>query len=309
MVFAIFSIYFNIYHMKFLLKYKLFENLQKSDKILKDNNIQKDEFIFKLEKTLINNGLSSYMGYIVEIILDDYIDYKSNHTGDFLSYGALDKIIDGLKFIKSEGIDISKLNCFDISTFLLKVSDLKDDSIRNKFINSYAPSSLRSDVKSIIKSREGFLFSDRYLTRIGNLTNQNIDLLKKGSRFKTGKEWLNYVEKIFDDDKFSIDELKNSNITIFLEDDEWLIYKPLDFKSYLIPNYKYWCTMQISMFKSYSRLDLIIILNKIDKEKSYVSYVSKKADKEIEVFDYKNRKIDESNYIDIIQSVFKFHIR
>ena len=296
-----FTIYFvYIYIMRFILNHRVFENIQQSDKILKDRGIQKDEHIIKLENSLKINGLSSYMSYIIDLF------FKLYQWDRLIDDDNIDKIVDGLKFIKSDHIDVSKLNCEDIYDFFTKVCELKEDGVRNRFISKYAPASLRSDVKRLVDNRSygSFLFSDRYLTQIKNLTKQNMELLKNGSRFKTSREWLMYVEKILQDDKFSIEELKGSNITILFENNEWLIYKPLDFKSYLIPNYKYWCTMVEVMFKAYSRWDLIIYLNKSNKENSYVSYNNAGG---VQVYNYKNGLVKKEDYNDIINKGIKFH--
>lgn len=80
------------------------------------------------------------------------------------------------------------------------------------------------------------------------------------------------------------------------------IYQPLDFKSYLIPGFQFWCTMQESMFERYLKLNMLILFNKIDKSKSYITYWS---DNKIKIFNYKNNSDVIENIPEELRSIIE----
>lgn len=283
--------------MKYLNNYLIFESVQQFDKLMKNymnNNPNYDnDGLYKLKDKLQSEGLIAYLGPLTKIILGGY-------DTDFFEEDV-DDIIDGIKFLKKNNIDIAKLDIQDIYEFSDAIYELEQELLIKKYITRWAPASLRKEALSLW---EKFRI---YLTKIENDTIPE-DLLKKGSRFKNGKEWIDYIITLFNGNGYELDRLKNSNIKIYFEDDTVLIYKPLDFKSYMLVNYQHWCTMQKVMFDNYLKQDMIICLNKKDITKSIISYVS---GNKIEIFNYGNyfinNKIPEESkeYIDIMKSNHK----
>lgn len=266
--------------MKYISKYKQFESLQQAEKIINDNNI--DE---KKSKSLIDEfkklGLTNYLGYCFQLIHndDDRIDEIEIFTDTFKNIKQhkinLNEIPIGIK-----GVD----NINDLDNL---VSNKIKEKKLHSFINKWCPAELRNDVKLNLKDYHNKK-THRYFYNFDNLSNDKEKMLKKGSRCKTAEEWLQYLKTTLEDGKFSIDELKMSNIKIYHEDDKYLIYKPMDYKSYMIPRFQFWCTLQELQFNNYSRLNMLIILDKNDKTKSYFTYYSLGK---INVYDYKNNKI------------------
>lgn len=264
--------------MNYLNSYLIFENVQQFDKLLNsymNTNTNYDNYgLYKLKDKLQSEGLIAYLGPITKIIL------SGDDTDFFVE--DVDDIVDGIKFLKKNNIDIAKLDVFNISDFNDKIYDLGQQISIKQYINRWAPASIRKDA---VKKWEK-LFD--YREEIENDTISD-DLLKKGSRFNNANEWINYIINLFNGDGYDLEELKKSNIEIFYENDEILIYKALDFKSYMIVGYKYWCTMREITFYHYLKNDLIICLNKKDITDSLVSYIDHK--KRIDVFNYGNNYI------------------
>ena len=292
--------------MKKILTFKLFENVQLADKILKSKNIPKDEFILKLENELKKNGLSAYEGYIIKYVLKSRRNFKSEEVFTDME---IEKYINLFKTIKTEKIDIDELgdikNIYDLFD---KVKMCQEDRIITKFINTYAPASLRNNVKKMLTGF-GNIFSNKDIIKLKNLSHTDIELLKKGSRYKSPYDWVNYVIEIFKGDEYSLDELKNSNIKIFYEDEDLLIYKPLDHKSYLIVNFPHWCTIYEYQFNIYKDFDMNICLNKKDIKKSYIGY--RRFDEwedifKINIHNYKDRRLEKDEYNPDILKFIKY---
>ena len=276
-----------------LLKYKSFESLQQAEKIIIDNNIDR-----KSSNSLIKEfqklGLANYLGYCFQIISNDRI----------IGPDDIETAIE--TFIK---IKQNKINLNDIS--LSKedsIYDLKyivDEKIVERilyaFINKWCPSSIRKEVKLKLKEHKYF-YNNSYLTKIKHLSEDREEMLKKGSRYKSADEWIKYLKMTLDDQNLSIKELKSSNITTIYENDDYLIYQPLDFKSYLIPGFQFWCTMQENMFERYLKLNMLILFNKIEKSKSYITYWS---DNKIKIFNYKNNSDVIENIPEELRSIIE----
>lgn len=282
--------------MVYLDKYKIFENVQQFDKLLKSymniNPNYDNSGLYKLKDELKSNGLISYLGPVTKIIL-------SGSDTDFFEEDV-DVIIDDIKFLKKNNIDITKLNISNLYDFRDKIYELEQEFLIKKYITRWEPASFRKDAVTMWKE---FL---KNLTEIENDTIPE-DLLKKGSRFKTAKEWIDYITTLFNGDGYELERLKSSNIKIFYENNDILIYKPLDFKSYMLVRYKHWCTMQKDMFNRYLKQDLIICLNKIDITNSLISYVS---GNKIEIFNYGNYFINNKITDDIkdtVEKIKSFH--
>ena len=97
--------------MKYLKSFnKIFETQQQFNKTIKDRNITKNSFISNIESSLVSNGLSSYLGYISNLI-----DEKFSMTCNNNIQQRLNDLVDSLKFIKVNGININSIKAYDIS--------------------------------------------------------------------------------------------------------------------------------------------------------------------------------------------------
>lgn len=271
--------------MLYIYNYSIFENIQQAEKILKDNNINRLDFKILFDE-FKKNGLSAYLGYCMAIIKNSYFFYD---RGEGFFQADLNQLIEIFKKIRDNKINTETLkddmNIEDLKVFV-------DDSIRRKllisFINKWCPSKIRNEVKEKINNYK-FFYYDRYFYNIKNLSDIKIKMLKNGSRYKTGEEWIKFLQIVLEDGNYSLEDLKNSNIDIKYEDDEYLIYKPLDYESYMIPRFEFWCTIHSTMYDRYSKLNLLVVLNKKDKKDSYLVYSSYKGTM---VFGYKNDEIN-----------------
>lgn len=92
-------------------------------------------------------------------------------------------------------------------------------------------------------------------------------------------------------DNIDIDEIKKSNINIIEENEVHLFYEPLDYKSYKVANYKFWCTMMGTMWNHYTNKGRIfIMLDKLNKSRSLICTYNTK-DKELIISSYNNHEI------------------
>jgi hypothetical protein len=276
-----------------LLKYKNFESIQQAEKIIINNNIDRKRsnlLITEFQKL----GLVNYLGYCFQIIAND----------GFIVTDVIETAIETFIKIKQNKINLNDItlskedNIYDLKYI---VNEKIVERILYSFINKWCPSSIRKEVKSKLKEHKYF-YSDSYLTKIKHLSEDRDEMLKKGSRYKSADEWIKYLKMTLDDQNLSIKELKSSNITTIYENDDYLIYQPLDFKSYLIPGFQFWCTMQESMFERYLKLNMLILFNKIDKSKSYITYWS---DNKIKIFNYKNNSDVIENIPEELRSIIE----
>ena len=270
--------------MKYIKLFK--ESIQQSDKLLSEFNI-KSKSIDKLNQKLIENGLQAYAGYITKVILGSTIDKNRLDFDD----AHINLVINIFKDIKSYKIDIEKqfpisdlknisYKTVGISTIRHYVNEYKDYLLVKKFLTKYVPSFLRKDFNSLPKEElvRFYFFKEKIkdLDDLHSLTyssNEYIDNIKKLSYIKDIKEWLDFVySMLLGTSNSSIKELKEHNIVIYYENDTYLIYKAIDFKSYLVINYSFWCTKIESLFNAHSRENMIIYLNKKNIKESYISY-------------------------------------
>lgn len=264
--------------MKYLKEYKIFENIQRGEKLLKDKNITNVSVYNILVDKMKEEGLSNYVGFVTEIILNEF---SSNDLMKYFSKSHIPEIITNIKKIKDYKINVDNINLKYLSGLNAYLYDYKMDNDISKFITKYLPANLRKDISKENKSKLRDL-----ITNINGLSDTDIELLKKGSRFKTVDEWVDYCKNVvFDPSRIDIDELLNSNIKIHEQDNEWLFYTPLDYKSYMIIKYKHWCTMKETFFNHYTKNGFVIALNKNDINKSLFAY--KNGDK-FDIFTYKN---------------------
>jgi hypothetical protein len=273
--------------MRYLYNFLILENIQQVDKLLRSNGLQRTKVIDDFINFLTKSGYGNYIFFIFSILIT-YLENSGFDEGDLdatIREVKIERLIDCLEKCKKLKIDVSKLHPpSNIYLFFAYVSSIADKHEIKKFIRNWIPSSLRNqfDYENIDTS----IFN---VSRIQNLTNSDKELIKKGSRYKSIKEWLDYIILVLNSDEYSLEELLNSNVKVFYQDDEWLLYTPLDFQSYLIPRFKYWCTAQEVQFREYLALEFKILLNKKTKEKSLFIY--KKIDN-IYCFDYENRELD-----------------
>lgn len=265
--------------MKYLNEYKIFENIQRGEKLLKDKNITNLSVYNILVDKMKEEGLSNYVGFITQILINNFND---DDGMNYFNISEIKNIVDNIKEIKKFKINTENNDRLkylsDLKPYLY---DYKIELDINKFVNNYLPANLRKDITKENKSE-----LRKFITSINSLSNTDIELLKKGSRFKTVDEWIDYCKNVvFDSSRIDIDELLNSNIKIHEQNDEWLFYTPLDYKSYMIIKYKHWCTMQETFFNQYTKKGFVIALNKNDIEKSLFAY---KNGEGFDIFNYKN---------------------
>lgn len=261
----------------------LVENVQLGDKLSKELKLDEYEYE-RLKSKMRSEGYIKYLPFVLKC----YGEYLDDKGRKYRVYTPLEyyiyKFDKNIQWCEEAGLDITKYN----NKTLNDINDDYWEAINRKkvvkFVNYWAPASLRKEIKdSYLKDLERILIEDT----INNYSlNNKMSELKKGSRCKSAAEWVEFVKLQFSDDNYSLEDLKASNIKIIYEDSEWLIYKALDYKSYLLPRYKYWCTMTDTMYHVYNdRNDMILLLYKSDKTKSLLAY---KKNGEIHLFKYIN---------------------
>ena len=289
---------------KFIKNHHINESIQQSEKLLKDNSIESKDFN-KLNQKLIENGLQSYAGYITKLIIN------SNITGRYdFDDAHINLIIRIFKDIKLYNINIEKefpikeiskqilYTTVTISSIKHFIDEYKDYTLVKKFILRYIPSQLRSEINSLPRKK----ISDFYIykDKITNLDIDCINNIKQLSYIKNLEEWLDFVyDMLSETSKYSLNELKEHNIVIYYEDNEYLIYKPIDFKAYKVINYNFWCTKIQNLFNDYSKKNMVIYLNKKNIKESYMSY-NDTVTKKTTFYDFRNIK---SSYNEVINKV------
>lgn len=282
--------------MKYLNNYKIFENIQKAEKILKgydiDNKTLKN--LYHFYDILKKKNLHNYAGFITELLIKDVLE--DNQELYMISYNLpinYDDVNDCiliklLKVVKDRKIDTSKLDFDTLDDFN---EYIKIESGRSKLID-ICPSFLRKDLKELLKSND----PDKKFKLLNIINSNYLDikkekLIKKGSRYKDIDSWLDYILIVISGDEFDsedVEEIKNSNSEVIYEDEEYFIYRPLDYKTNMIIKYKHWCTTHKDYFNKYKTLYFVIYLNKNDIKKSYCSYTVRN---DFEVYSYTNNNI------------------
>lgn len=276
--------------MKYLSSYKLFENLDKANKLIKDQDDQtKDQFNYLFDY-LRKKGLQNYAGFITRIILSDDYPTKYSLPESYTEDEEIDNydFIKSLNYIKLHKINVDNLNQIEdlngLNNWVEKHSNL---SKIKKEILDICPSNLREELRQIIKNED---YSKKLEKLIGYypLKDKKKDLISKGSRYKSANEWIEYIIYLFTSVDGSIEELKESNIELIYEDNDYIIYRPLDFYSYKIMGSPRWCTIEKSAFEKYFRWTYVLYINKKNIKLSFCSYV---ADGKFEVYDYNNVRL------------------
>jgi len=203
--------------------YKLFENLQKSKKILKDLNIpETNETYLKLREMLKNNN--GYLGKFTKWL---FIDHES--------FEQLEEMYkDLLKFQLDKPID-----SFD------KLENLYD------YIQSKTIGSKTNQVINALPSRTRQLVN-KELTDLISLNVDSADLIrdfysKKGGRFKTINDLLKETKTLIENSKgdYNLDSIKKSldglNVNIVYETPELLIVTVGDYESSCKIGSRHWC--------------------------------------------------------------------
>lgn len=283
--------------MKYLKTYKIFETLQEADKII-SSLPHKPQDWDKYKKMAIDNGLQNYLGWLAKNVWD-------------LIYIDMEEVIDTLKYCKQHKIDITGKHLEDVYKLYI---DYQLYQPYKKFVNKWCPSSLRSKDTYMKLFNELKRTSHRGISmnvRFDNLTDDNIKTLKGGSICKTEDEWINLVVNVFES-SFDIDKVKKDNgLNIKYEDNEWIIFMPLNHTSYVnnivSPN---WCLISDVMFKSYHNNmsnRFLICANKVDIKKSIVVTVGKNG--KLDYNDFVNRHMKESDVPETILNVSKNEVK
>lgn len=266
---------------KFIL---LLETVQKSDKILgefKDNI----EWV-KIKNRLIREGYSNYLGWISEWILDKirHDDYTENENDYNI---ILERIKEAIEY----KIDISKVKFDNIPSVTY---DLKRIRVAKNFINKWCPASIRNTLNKDEASK--YLLNNidiYYFSRL--LTKDMILVLKKGSLSKSFEDWVGSIKPLLEMKINDLNILKElGNIEIKLENDNFLVYSPLDYQSYTIIYYAHWCLRSENMWNSYKKRNskFWIICNKNDIEKSIIIECNNQVT--IHINSYSNKQIDDN---------------
>lgn len=281
--------------MKYLYQFAVLENVQLADKLLKQNGIEKSKVVSDFMSSLAIKGYSNYISYIISILILESESFEES-IEDRIQIINMNLLLDSLEKCRQFKIDINNIDVpTELHLFYHNVAAVADKNEIKKFIKKWIPSNIRNEFDyDNINTK---LFN---ISRIQNLSDNDIELIKKGSRCKTVKEWVDYIILVLNNDEYSLTDLLKSNIKIYYQDNEWIFYTPLDFKSYLIPKFKYWCTSQEVQFKNYQKSGFKILLNKEDKSKSLFIY---KSQYDIHYFDYKNTHIDLSDVEESAQQI------
>jgi len=213
-----------------MLKYKLFENLQKAKKILSDRRInEKDPEFLKLRDMLSRN-----MGYIGQFTKWMFIDRTP--------FEELETVF---KELKNVNID-KPIEEFD------KAEDLFD------YIQNFEINKKINQVINAIPSRTRELADEK----LRKLIELNIDVAplikdfysKKGGRFKNSNDMYNDTKGLIENVKggFNLETIKKKmeglNVDIVLESEEMLIVQVNDYNASCKIGSKSWC---ISTSSSY----------------------------------------------------------
>ena len=282
-------------------KYSIFESVERAHKILKkwltffpSKNID-DEIYNKFINKMVDEGLGNYLGNI----------FNNINFNNKLSDEDINNIISLVKEIKHRKLKIPEVipNKKDNLSISDKLNFLVEKSKVISFIKKYSPSKIRKENVKYYENNPDVISYNK-------IKQIKKEAVKKGSRYNSSKEWFDFLIHLSKDD--DLKRLKNSNIKIYHEDSEWLIYSPMDYESYLIPGYEYWCLMQKTLYDNYSRTNdwfgnpidipkplinpIIIFHNKILKSDSYVGIYNGGM---IEIFNYKNKELHQLSEEDI----------
>jgi hypothetical protein len=272
--------------MRYILKFN--ENIQQAEKIFLTNK----EYFGNIEFDYItkNNKYKNYLGPYLKILLN-------SETNVYNYLIDIDKILNDVNKYK---LNINKYE--NIYELMDDIDENNTKSIINKFINKWAPSSLRNEIKKDIfdnfdkynKEKKHPLFNkanQKYMT-YDSLPDSKENKLKTGSLAKTPNEWYDIVSNALNKSHHWKKLKENKDIEILFEDEDYIIYKPHTFEGMQIISFE-WCTRIERYFNYYKNLNLIIYLNKHDIYNSYLSYYSKtkKGKLKLQAFNYMGRNI------------------
>ena len=250
--------------MKYLQKYKLFENLQQAENYIAKNNLDPTYFE-KLKEITKQKGLL----YLLTLIL-----YSSDNQQQELEKieNYLDKISQSNIKIDTNQFTQSEVHISAIPDLFYQYVDNQISKINaNKFVDEFAPGKLKKEIKS------------KYLDKITNVNFQNISkeaLRGKMSIFNKPEDWVKYVIRLTKGTDNITDVRTSDDVDVLYEDSDWLIYYPKSYKAINYINYPEWCTIYEDKYNDYIEKGyyFIILHNKQDKKLSYIIQVFPEKD-------------------------------
>lgn len=246
--------------MKFLQTYKLFENLQQAENYVVKNNLDQTYYNQLKEYTKEKGKLG--LLYLFTIIL--YSSENQNKELEKLK-NYLDKVIQyNIKINADEFIKSGTLFYQYVDNQIKKIE-------ANKFVDEFAPGKLKKEIKK------------NFLDKITNVNFSDISkesLKGKMSIFEKPEDWVKYVIRLSKGTD-NLSKLKNSDVDILYENDEWIIYYPKSYDAINYINYPQWCTIYEDKYNDYIEKGyyFIILHNKVDKKLSYIVQVFPEKDK------------------------------
>lgn len=243
--------------MRYLERYKVFENLQKAKSVLKKNDIEESHPAFETLKELLKNNMG-YIGWFVDMLFN-----KGVELNDLISLYN-DSIVGRDDLIKA--LPKSLISYTDWEKLMDDLMMANNNLGINRMINEL-PSLQKSFISPEIKP---------FLLKLSKMSDKD-NLLKKISRYKTKEELLTAI-KLFTTDKRSIGY---TNIKKLIIESGAEIICDSHFDNIIICDVNFtqlkklasntsWCILNQSTFNSYvSGIDNQYIIFLTDKKDNY----------------------------------------
>lgn len=255
-----------------IISFKIFENVQQSEKILRDwNDSDLDNFYDNLLST-VESYDKKYKSFL-SIFLTFYLFLRSEEVLDILKYimeQRIDININDKKINPTEVLKWRRLSDYEkkmevekrFENLKVEVDRLKLKRLTKNFIEQNVPGFLKRE----IKEKDNF-------NMLANLKPWELDQEKlKGSvsLFNNASEYIEYVKKLREEG------LDHENIKIIKEDENIIIYKPNSFEAMNSVIFSNWCTISKEQWDKYKRLNYktYVLYDKKDIKDSYILMVN-----------------------------------
>ena len=296
--------------MKYLKYYLIFENLEQAISLLKKNSLQTNKVYDKIMDRLKYEGLVNYCGFVTKVLVDQVMN-QNNYDDKQVCFDSFSKHIDlpeliiSLKKLKNINYDIFSKDFPSVNNMVIQINSIERELIIKKFIKNWAPASLRKqftydsqEIKELYKYAYPNVFDEDDIgyghgkCKLETLTDFEKKLIKRLGLCKDVSDWISNVVDILKNASYELSTLLDSNIKLYYQNEDYVIYKPIDYKSYSIPQFEYWCTRSTIQFENYTKFNIIIYLNLKNKSLSYFTYVDNNT-KQRCIFNYTNIHVDE----------------
>lgn len=284
-----------------ILKFNLFENVQQSEKILKDHmNPKLDNFYNEL-LNIIEGEDKKYMGYLsifltYYLFLDDknVLKVLKKIINERLNINLNDKKFNPTEILKWRRLsDLEKKGEVEkrYNNLKVEVDTLKKNRLTQNFIEQYVPGFLKSE----IKKKKNF----NILSNLKPWELSEEKLKGSVSLFDNAKEYIEYIKNI------RKEKLDRKNIDIISETDEYIIYSPKTYEAMNSVIFSNWCLIDRKQYNKYLNLNYktYIMYNLKDIKDSYILMVNQD---DFNISDYYNNiVIQDENYSDKIFEINK----